>query len=224
MSVRRFPGRFPAVAGVATALVVAAVLAVLGGLFLPPGALIAIGVVSLAFGCLAWGKVRETEPDRRRFTPGESGLMAGAATAVAVLVVAGLAVLAGGPAAALITGVLVLGAVGVALGRAHVTRRRQAAVAATPAVPLAVLRPVGSLTTEALGREWLLSSTVLRSLLDVAARQAVVRRRQEVLDELERRDPAGFVRWMADGRPDSDPARYLHASPAADDRGDSTAA
>jgi hypothetical protein len=29
----------------------------------------------------------------------------------------------------------------------------------------------------------------------------VVRRRQEVLDEVERRDPTGFARWLAAGAP-----------------------
>ncbi len=230
MPVRRFPGRFLAVAGVAAALAVAAVLAVLGGLFLSAGALIAIGVVSLAVGCLTWGKVRETEPARRRIQPGEAGLMAAAGAGVGVLAVSGLVVLAGAPTAILITGLLVSAAVCAALvrtGRVRLRRRPAASTAhaaGRPVVTVAPLRPVSTLTTEALGREWLLSTSVLGTLVDVATRQSIVRRRQDLLDELERRNPAGFALWLADGRPGSDPAPYLsgpavgdeHGGPAAD--------
>jgi hypothetical protein len=47
-------------------------------------------------------------------------------------------------------------------------------------------------------------------------RHALVDRRLQALDELERRDPAGFARWLADGATvDSDPARYVSSDPAA---------
>ena len=51
-------------------------------------------------------------------------------------------------------------------------------------------------------------------------REAVVLRRQEAMDELERRDAAGFARWLA-AAPGSDPADYiggraLPGSPAAE--------
>lgn len=222
MPLRRFPGRFLAIAGVAATFLVAAVVAVVGGLFLSPGALIAIGVVSLAVGCLTWGKVRETDPARRRVTPGEAGLMAGGATGGAVLTVTGLVVLTGGPTAAVITGVVAAAAVGVALVRSSKVRRGRPARARGAVVALP-LRPVGSLPVEALGREWVLSTSVLASVTDVGTRQSIVRRRQELLDELERRDPAGFGRWLAEGRPGSDPAPFLQA-PSADERGDAAAA
>jgi hypothetical protein len=48
-------------------------------------------------------------------------------------------------------------------------------------------------------------------------RASIVRRRQETLDELERRDPVGFARWMAGGpAPASNPALFVHG----DVRGD----
>ena len=215
----RFPGRFLAVAGVAVASLVAAVIAVVGGLFLSPGALVAIGVVSLAAGCLAWGKSRETEPARRRFQPVESGLIAGAAAAGVVLVITGLVVLTGGPAATLI-GLGTALVVGLVLAvRTGAGRRRRAA----PTGKVQLLRPVSALSISDIGREWVLSTAVLRSLVDPNTRQSIVRRRQDLLDELERRDPAGFARWLAAGRPGSDPAMYLGVGPVADDRGDAAA-
>ena len=76
--------------------------------------------------------------------------------------------------------------------------------------------PVGTLGTEALGLEWLRTTAALTGPLDPAVRQAIVQRRRETLDELERRDPDGFARWLADGPlPASDPARYVEGDPAA---------
>jgi hypothetical protein len=75
---------------------------------------------------------------------------------------------------------------------------------------------LAQLSTEALGEEWLRSSAALESARDPAARQLVVARRVAALDELERRDPAGFARWLAAGATvHSNPAQYL--------RGDSSA-
>jgi hypothetical protein len=55
--------------------------------------------------------------------------------------------------------------------------------------PVAVL-----LSTSALGRESLRTSAGLARPLRPAMRDALAARRRELLDELERRDPAGFVR------------------------------
>jgi hypothetical protein len=51
---------------------------------------------------------------------------------------------------------------------------------------------------------------VLVASPDPATRAAVAARRGAVLDEMERRDPAGFARWMADG-PDRgrNPAEFV---------------
>jgi hypothetical protein len=88
-----------------------------------------------------------------------------------------------------------------------------------PGVPAPLAGPgpdLPRLSTEALGQEWLRTSAVLGSTEDPAIREQVVQRRVAALDELERRDPAGFARWLAAGATvDSNPAQYL--------RGDSSA-
>jgi hypothetical protein len=73
---------------------------------------------------------------------------------------------------------------------------------------LPVPPPVGAMTTHALGREWLRTTEVLAGPLRTAVREAVVLRRQEAMDELERRDAAGFARWLV-AVPGSDPADYI---------------
>jgi hypothetical protein len=66
------------------------------------------------------------------------------------------------------------------------------------------------MSTRALGHEWVRTSAVLAGRLDPAARAALVLRRQQALDELERRDPEGFSRWLRGGPvPGSDPADYV---------------
>jgi hypothetical protein len=68
--------------------------------------------------------------------------------------------------------------------------------------------PVTQLPTAALGTEWLRTTSALAGRLQPAVRASIVRRRQETLDELERRDPLGFARWMAGGpAPGSNPAQ-----------------
>jgi hypothetical protein len=80
-----------------------------------------------------------------------------------------------------------------------------------------LLPPVAGLSTTALGREWLRTTAALSGRLAPAARRRIVDRREATLDELERRDPAGFERWMAGGpAPGSDPAEYVRGGPAAD--------
>jgi len=65
-------------------------------------------------------------------------------------------------------------------------------------------------STAELGREWLRTTEAIAEPLDPDTHQSIVRRRSEALDELERRDPAGFSRWLADGsRSGSDPAEFV---------------
>jgi hypothetical protein len=91
-----------------------------------------------------------------------------------------------------------------------------------PAPPLLVARlrdsrpPVSILPTSVLGSDWLQTTVAVRYRLEPAVRQAVVRRRQETLDELERRDPAGFARWMAAAAAmDINPATFVRDDPIA---------
>ena len=72
-----------------------------------------------------------------------------------------------------------------------------------------------TLTTRALGDEWLRTTAALTGRLTPAARAALVTRREEALDELERRDPDGFDRWLAAGPVrGSDPADFVRGGPA----------
>jgi len=83
-------------------------------------------------------------------------------------------------------------------------------VAAPPVEPHA---PVSTLTDEELCQAWRASFRTLEQLLvasDTARQAQLISRRQQYLDELERRHPNGFARWLASGaRPAGDPSRFL---------------
>ena len=102
-------------------------------------------------------------------------------------------------------------------GAPSVTPAAGEPIAAPPGPPEdAVLPPVRSMTSESLGWEWMRTAGALGVPLGPATREHVVRRRREVLDELERRDPDGVARWLADGgSTGSDPASYVRQDPAA---------
>lgn len=212
------------------AVAVAAVLAVVGGLALRGPGVLTLLVTAAVVGVTAAGMAREV-PGARRGAALDAGARAAGWTAGGLLVVAGLGALAGG----LVT-VLVAGSVVVVLLAARVRRaaRRTAgrAVPASPAPapaqppsaprpgpsegPMLLLPPVGGLSARALGEEWLRTAALLDPRLDPVLRRAVVARRESVLDELERRDPAGFARWLADlPVPTSNPADHVRDLPAA---------
>jgi hypothetical protein len=201
-----------------TGLLCGGALAVAGGLALRGPELVAVGVAGVLAASMAAGIAREA-PDGHRRSTLEAAAAAAGVTVVALLVVAGIAALAGGGVAAVALVVAVLATLAV---RA-VTRRRRAARLAPPAAPptapplvlhrsAADRRPVSAMSTPELGQEWLRSTAVLAGRLDPAARQALVGRRQETLDELERRDPPGFGRWLAAGLA-ADPADYVRRGP-----------
>lgn len=194
--------------------VIGGALAVVGGLALRPPGLVAVGLAAVVAACLAAGVARESRPGRPAVV--DAAWKAGTATVVVLLVLSGTAVLGG----AVLT-LMVAGAAAVAwttgwLVRAHGTAAAAPAVAPVrqPSFPLP---PVSSLSTGDLGREWIRTTTALNGRLDARTREAIVVRRQETLDELERRDPDGFARWLA-GLPlaGSDPSGDLrHGDPAA---------
>ena len=224
------------------AALTATAVAVVGGLALRPPGLLAVALASVVTACLAGGVARESaaEPgaavDGR--TPLEAAWRTGAATTGLLLFLSGTAAL-GGPVLTVLAGaVLAVGGLGLWLLHAGRPPRRNATMAApqppaaggTPAAAalpvsgarpaetvgtVTYLPPVATLPTAALGREWLNTSTALAGQLHPAARQSIVRRRQETLDELERRDPDGFARWLAEGSLETDPARYLDEGPSA---------
>jgi hypothetical protein len=219
------------------AVVFCGVVAVVGGLALRGSEIVAVGIAGVLAGCMAAGIAREAPQGSRSRSTLEAAASVGAATVGVLLLVAGIAALAGGPVAALaVGGVLVVALV------ARLVRARRPATGATPdatvvrrhpsAVPpvraesaaelAGLLPPVAVLTTAELGEEWMRTSAMLAGRLDAGPRAALVVRREEALDELERRDPAGFARWLTAGPTLScDPAGYvrsrtLRGDPAAD--------
>jgi hypothetical protein len=216
-------------------VLVCGAVAVTGGLALRGPEIVAVGVAAGLAGCMAAGIARESAASSRTRSTLETAASVGAATVVVLLILAGIAALAGGAVAALsVVAVLVVGLVArMARGRgpaAQSTADRAAAprhpsIARAPlpqAAELAsLLPPVTVLTTAELGQEWTRTTAVLAGPLDAAARAALVARREEALDELERRDPAGFARWLAAGLTlASDPAGYVQGRPL---RGDPAA-
>ena len=191
--------------------VVGAGLAVVGGLALRPPGLVAVGLAAVVSACLAAGVARESRAGGTSVV--DAAWKAAVATVAVLLVLSGTAVLGGA--------VLTLLVAGVAAGTATVvwlvrSSRRTGAVAAPPHQPAFPLPPVSSLSTGDLGREWVRTTTALNGPLDARTREAIVIRRQETLDELERRDPDGFARWIA-GLPlaGSDPSGDLRHGDAA---------
>jgi hypothetical protein len=195
-------------------VLVLAGLAAVGGVSLGGTGLVAVTLVAVVTACIAAGIVRDGNPRQSRHVAAEAAWRAGVAAVAVLLLLSGCTVLAGGALTALLAALTVGGLlVWWALRSARTGRRPSASVVPLPG---AVGVPVRSLTVEALGREWLRTSAALAQTRGAAARQALVERRREALDELERRDPAGFARWLAEGATvDSDPARYVSSDPTA---------
>jgi hypothetical protein len=186
--------------------------------------LVAVAVAAGLVGCVAYG-IRD---DGRAASRAAAWKAASWTMAISMLV-AGVLVLAGGSAAALVSGLI---GVGVAarwvrrVDRAESAGRnggdRMPAGAEVAAVPLHPTRgldtspaPVSLLPTSVLGREWSRTTEALAFRLDPAARHALVCRRHEVLDELERRDVAGFARWLdAGATTDRDPTPFVRGNGA----------
>jgi hypothetical protein len=194
------------------ALVLAGALALRG-----PG-LAAVVVAGLFAACLSGAIAREKSSQDLRATLG-AAVLGAAWTMAALLALAGTAGLAGGVIACLVAGTALVGGAATWLLRAARTERHAAApprrpgataVGSTVDRPIELLPPVPSLSTRALGEEWLRTGAVLAGRIEPAVRGALVRRRQQALDELEQRDPEGFARWLAAGPvPGSDPADYV---------------
>ena len=207
------------------ALLTSGALAVVGGLALGVPGLIGVGLAATLAGCTAAGIAREA-PDRSRGSALEAAVWAAGWTAGVVLVVAGVSTVAGGAVAAVLV-LAALTAVALRWGRGERVRAASPGTRGTAAevVRLPVgpphpglagdsrMLPVTALSTRALGEEWLRTTAALAGRLSAAARASLVGRREEVLDELERRDPAGFARWLVAGAA-SDPADFVRGGPA----------
>jgi hypothetical protein len=185
--------------------------------------LVAVVVAAGLVACVVYGM----HDDHRAAARAAAWRAAWWTVAISMLV-AGALVLAGGAAAALVGVVIVAGGA----VRLHRTRRGRpagrdryagapgaGAPAAAPAPLTGGLEsapaPVAVLSTSVLVSEWSRTTAALASRLEPAVRQAIVRRRHELLDELERRDPAGFARWLAAGAAgQSDPATFVRGDRA----------
>jgi hypothetical protein len=195
-------------------VVVGAALAVVGGLALRPPGLVAVGLAATVSACLAAGVARESRSGRVAVV--DAAWKAGVATVAVLLVLSGTAVLGG----AVLT-LLVAGAAAGTWTVLWLVRSSRGAAGSLPAVaparqPAVPLPPVPTLSTADLGREWVRTTTALGGPLDARTREAIVLRRQQTLDELERRDPDGFARWLS-GLPlaGSDPSGDLKHGDAA---------
>lgn len=205
------------------AAVTAGALAVVGGLALGGPGLIGVGLAAGLAGCTGAGIAREA-PARSKGSALEAAVWASGCTGGLVLVLAGLSTVAGGAVAAVVV-LVALTVVAVRWGRAQRGRTASARSGTAEVLRLPVapphtgptgdsrMLPVGALSTRALGEEWLRTTAALAGRLSPAARASLVGRREEALDELERRDPDGFGRWLLAG-PASDPADFVRGGPA----------
>lgn len=234
------PNSFTRVLAVA-AVLVAGVVAAVGGLALRPPGVVAVGVAGLLAGLTAAAIARDAPGHSVRRTV-EAAAIGAAATVGVLLVVSGTAALAGAAGVALLLLAVAASWVGHVWFRSRPGRRAAASRSGAElgtGVPLLrgavdegargtgrpdqaasvswLLPPVAGLSTAALGDEWVHTTAALAGRLAPSVRRAIVERREAALDELERRDPAGFARWMAAGpEPGSDPAQFVRGGPAAD--------
>ena len=192
----------------------------------------AVGVVALPTGVvLAWIGLGlfigafARRPARQRSTVGKmpvsgagplAGVTAAALTVAGGLILAGLVVLVGAAGAVAIAALLAAAALWIRRGRGvpqECMTVQGAAAARTPDLRSAAQPPQvvpAELSTPELCLAWRRSYV---ALLDVPAgpgRCEIVRFRERLLDEIERRDRDGFTRWLEAGaRAGSDPSRYL---------------
>ena len=196
-------------AALALLVVVGGTVGAVGGVSLGASGLVAVALAAVVAACLAAGVVRDDAAHRPRHAVAEVAWRTAVGTVGVLLLLTGSTVLAGGAVTALLAGCAV-GAVGArwALRQVATARRRPGAPVVSPA------RTddgwVRALSTPALGREWVRTSQALAVERAPLTRAELVRRRAETLDELERRDPVGFARWLAGSAAvDSDPAGYV---------------
>lgn len=100
-----------------------------------------------------------------------------------------------------------------AIGRNHGIGADGEASPATETSPLRAFwmeSPLQSMDDPTLCFAWRISYVALQRPLSLSSRLRLVDRRQEFLDELERRHPRGFSAWLESGaRAAGDPTRYL---------------
>ena len=150
------------------------------------GILVPAGVAAGIGALVGWAVAGESVPSR-------VALGAAAACAVAVLAIAGLAVIAG-PATFLVAPAVIAPLL--------VTRRKRTAprtAARVAQTPLAVPATLAHLSNAQLAREWHTSYTALAAARDAGSLERICALRRCQLDEIERRTPGGLQRWAESG-------------------------
>jgi hypothetical protein len=184
---------------------------------MPLAAVISTAAIAGAIGVAAHRLIPIWAGSARKL---RSGSAATAAAAAAMgLALTGLVAVAG-PSAGLF-GLLIAGAA-IFHQREQLVTGRCAATSdqANDAQPVAepeghrADRACRSLTDEQLCSAWRVSHSGVQRATDSSAAAGMAAVRADYLDELERRAPAGFARWMAAGpRAASDPGPYLATGP-----------
>ncbi len=185
------------------------------GVVVAPHTVPFVVVIGVFTGILVWLSAQDTPAG---VTPiAGTGLAAGGATAAGGFVLVGLVTLLG-PAAGVVIVTLLLVAAPVAWwwwlqrrpgqcaeGTVATTRHEELPTVAPPPAPEA-------LATAQLCLAWQRSYFALLDLPPGPAHGEIVRLRECLLDELERRDHDGFTRWLQTGaRAGSNPGPYLTA-------------
>ncbi|MEV6823756.1 hypothetical protein [Amycolatopsis sp. NPDC051102] len=194
----------------ATATLAVCVFATIGVLHTPAGVLAGLCLLGLAAGTLAAvvvPHVRRAAPARPRAAGLRAGaLAAGIFFALCFTISGMLAALGGWPTASV---VVALASVALVADLRRKPARSGPGTGEVVAQPPPA-RPVAALSTDELCTAWRRSYCRLLVTQDVPARRQLVQRRQDYLDEIERRDRSGFLHWLADGaRAGSDPGPYL---------------
>jgi ABC-type transport system involved in cytochrome c biogenesis permease subunit len=197
----------------AVGLACCGMLALAGGIVLHGGSLVALLIAAGIAAGVAYVLGADYAAPR-----GVLAVKAAAAMTAIGMVATGIGVLAGAAVAATVTASAMVAAGGLFWLRQLVRRRsgRAGTVTFVGRGPTPMkkrpdpLLSVSLLSTRALCGEWVHSTAALAGRLDPAVRRDVVRRRAEALDELERRDPVGFARWLASDRgARRDPAEFV---------------
>ncbi len=209
-----------------TAYLLGGVGAVIGLLTIHTPEVAGVVGVGAVVGCLACLTAR---PGRSRGAEARRVITAGAVTAATGLALTGLIRILG--PGAIVTAVIMMVASPPALHRYAATARRCAQWRAPgnelpattndgdgpeqPCSPFlsAPVVSVRALSNQELCLAWRTSYTALQRIQrsgEITQQAGLVAARQAYLDELERRDPSGFARWLSAGaRPASNPGRYV---------------
>lgn len=183
----------------ATATLVVCVFATIGVLSTPVGVLAGLCLLGPAIGTLAAPiapHVRRAAPARPRTADLRADVLAAGIFVALCFTVSGMLATLGGELTAALVVVLASAALVAELRRKTV--RSSPGTGEVAALPPPA-RPVAELSTDELCTAWRRSYCRLLVTPDVPARRHLVQRRQDYLDEIERRDRSGFLRWLASG-------------------------